>query len=54
MGLLRTCPSRTFTINASMKITGYTGSSGRVDHSFISSITLSVIFETVSLDTEAP
>jgi hypothetical protein len=37
-----------------MKITGYTRSSGRPAHSVISSITLSVIFEAVSFDTDAP
>lgn len=39
---------------ASMKIAALTSSGGRADHSFISSMTLSVILEIVSLLTEAP
>jgi hypothetical protein len=54
IGLLRTCPSRTFTTIASMKITGYTSSSGRANQPAISSSTWSVILETVSFDTAAP
>ena len=37
-----------------MNTTGYTDSSGRLHHSVISSITLSVIRLIVSLDTVAP
>lgn len=37
-----------------MKIAAYTSSKGRADHSFISSMTLSVIREIVSLLTDAP
>jgi len=54
IGLFRTCPSRTLTTMASMKITGYTRSNGRLNHSVISSTTLSVILEIVSRETDAP
>ncbi len=37
-----------------MNSTGYTGSSGRTDHSVISASTLSVILLIVSFDTVAP
>ena len=37
-----------------MKITGYTGSNGRLCHSAIPSMTRSVIVEIVCLDTSAP
>jgi hypothetical protein len=53
-GRLVTCPSRTLTMIASMNTTGYTLSSGRSRHSVISSITLSVILDIVSLLTVAP
>ncbi len=43
-----------FTWIASMNTTGYTRSRGRLHQSVISATTLSVIAETVSLDTEAP
>jgi hypothetical protein len=49
-----TWPSRIFTFTQSMKITGYTGSSGRFCHSPIPSSTRSVIVEMVCLDTSAP
>ena len=39
---------------ASMNTAAYTWSRGRLAHTTISSITLSVILETVSFDTEAP
>jgi L-cysteine desulfidase len=39
---------------ASMKIAAYTGASGRDDQACMSSMTLSVIRETVSLPTDAP
>ncbi len=39
---------------ASMKIAAYTRCSGREDHACMSSVTLSVIRLTVSLDTHAP
>ena len=32
IGLFRTCPSQTLTTMASMKITGYTRSNGRLNH----------------------
>ncbi len=54
MGRLATCPSRTLTMIASMKIAAYTGSNGRVDHVCISSITASVMRLIVSLDTLTP
>jgi len=41
-GRFATTPSRIFTISASMKTTGYTGSSGRLCHSVSSSTTASV------------
>jgi hypothetical protein len=37
-----------------MKIAAYTSSNGLADYSFISSMTLSVILETVSFETEEP
>ena len=43
MGRLATWPSRIFTLMASMKITAYTGSSGRLCQSAMPSITRSVI-----------
>lgn len=45
---------RILTCNASMKITGYPRFSGRLHQSVISSRTLSVIREIVSLATFAP
>jgi hypothetical protein len=54
MGRLATCPSRILTWMASMNTTGCTDSRGRLYHSVISPITLSVIREMVSLDTVAP
>ena len=54
MGRLATWPSRIFTLIASMKITAYTGSSGRFCQSASPSITRSVIAVIVCLDTSAP
>jgi hypothetical protein len=54
MGRFPTCPSRTFTTIASRNTAAYTPLRGRLAQSFISSITLSVIREIVSLLTEAP
>ena len=54
MGRLATWPSRIFTLMASMKITAYTGSSGRLCHSAIPSMTRSVIVLIVCLETSAP
>src|SRR4051812_33823063 len=53
-GRFATWPSRTLTTMASMNTATYTLSSGRDDHSDISSTTLSVIRDTVSLETDAP
>jgi hypothetical protein len=39
---------------ASMKIAAYTRCNGRADQAVMSSMSLSVIRETVSLDTDAP
>jgi hypothetical protein len=39
---------------ASMNTAAYTGCSGRADQAAMSSMTLSVIRDTVSLDTDAP
>jgi hypothetical protein len=54
MGRLATWPSRILTLMTSMKITGYTGSSGRFCHSAKPSATRSVIAVIVVLDTSAP
>ena len=54
MGRLATWPSRIFTLIASMKITAYTGSSGRLCQSARPSMTRSVIVVIVCLDTSAP
>ena len=47
-------PSRTFTTIASTKITGYSGSKGREDHSASSPVTFSVIRLIVSFEILAP
>ena len=54
MGRLATWPSRIFTLIASMKITAYTGSNGRLCHSARPSMTRSVIVVIVCLETSAP
>ena len=54
MGRLATWPSRIFTLMASMKITAYTGSNGRLCQSARPSITRSVIAVIVCLETSAP
>jgi len=54
MGRLATWPSLTLTITASTKTAAQTSSRGRLHQSVISSRTLSVIREIVSLLTDAP
>jgi hypothetical protein len=49
-GRLATVPSRTFSTIASIRITGYTGSSGRDCQAFISPTTASMTLETSSAD----
>ena len=54
MGRLATWPSRIFTLMASMKITAYTASNGRLCQSARPSMTRLVMVVMVCLETSAP